>query len=262
MAGEGGLLREAREARGLTLADIEQIIKIRRVYLQALENEMYEEMPGDTYIRGFLRGYARVVGLKPDEIVEMYLDSRRPKEIPILTEKTLKKTSVGKGPLVAVLVVVLGIVGFLGYHGYRQWAGKGPEAVLDQGTGQETETETEEDTKSELGLGPGLESEPGLEPGSESDEEAVPSTSVNTAPLTAEIFFEARCWMKVKADGRVVMEETVDEGATRTITAEDKIEFVSIGFPPGIRIVFNGKELPRFGVTPVSNFVLTADNQR
>ena len=67
MAGIGQLLRETREAKGLTLDDVEQEIRIRSSYLEALENEDYDRLPGAVYVRGFLRNYARFLGVELEE---------------------------------------------------------------------------------------------------------------------------------------------------------------------------------------------------
>lgn len=66
----GELLRQAREAKGLTLARVEEITKIRRRYLQALEEEDFGQLPGEVFIRGFLRNYAQALELDPDEVLE------------------------------------------------------------------------------------------------------------------------------------------------------------------------------------------------
>ena len=59
----GGSLREARLKRNLTPADVQKAIRIRDRYLQALEEERWELLPGDAYAKGFLRTYAEFLGL-------------------------------------------------------------------------------------------------------------------------------------------------------------------------------------------------------
>lgn len=70
--GIGERLRNAREARGLSLDDVEAATRIRRRYLEALEDEAFDRLPGPTYVRGFLNGYASYLGLPPEEIASMY----------------------------------------------------------------------------------------------------------------------------------------------------------------------------------------------
>jgi hypothetical protein len=59
----GNSLREARLRQGLELPEIEQSTKIRGKYLRALEEEQFEVLPAQTYVKGFLRSYADYLGL-------------------------------------------------------------------------------------------------------------------------------------------------------------------------------------------------------
>ena len=68
----GGSLREARLKRGLTPADVQKAIRIRDRYLQALEEERWDVLPGDAYVKGFLRTYADYLGLDGNLYVEEY----------------------------------------------------------------------------------------------------------------------------------------------------------------------------------------------
>ncbi len=68
----GNSLRVARERQALGHADIELATKIRTKYIRALEAEDFDALPGDTYIRGFLRTYADFLGLDGDIYVEEY----------------------------------------------------------------------------------------------------------------------------------------------------------------------------------------------
>ena len=65
----GNTLREARVRRNLTLQQVEEDIKIRVKYVQAMENEDWDVMPGVTYVKGFLRTYATYLGLDPEVII-------------------------------------------------------------------------------------------------------------------------------------------------------------------------------------------------
>jgi helix-turn-helix protein len=68
----GNSLREARERQGLGYPEIESATKIRSKYIRALEEENFTAIPGDAYIRGFLRTYADYLGLDPDVYVNEY----------------------------------------------------------------------------------------------------------------------------------------------------------------------------------------------
>jgi cytoskeleton protein RodZ len=68
----GGLLREAREARGLDVERVGAVLRIRPAYLQAIEDDGYDRLPGAAYALGFVRAYAEFVGLDGAEIARRY----------------------------------------------------------------------------------------------------------------------------------------------------------------------------------------------
>ena len=71
----GTSLREARARQGLDLPQAELATKIRAKYLRALEEEQFDSLPAETYVRGFLRAYADFLGLDGQLYVDEY-DSR------------------------------------------------------------------------------------------------------------------------------------------------------------------------------------------
>ncbi len=71
-SGLGVWLRRARESRQLTLEEAERRLRIRKRYLQALENGDYDSLPGPVQARGFLRNYARFLGLPVEEALARY----------------------------------------------------------------------------------------------------------------------------------------------------------------------------------------------
>jgi hypothetical protein len=68
----GNSLREARVRQALDFPEIEQATKIRGKYLRALEDENFEQLPGQTYVKGFLRTYADYLGLEGQLYVDEY----------------------------------------------------------------------------------------------------------------------------------------------------------------------------------------------
>src|SRR3954452_5874975 len=72
----GSKLREARTRRKLSLAEVEAETKIRARYLQAIENDEWDQLPEDTYARAFIRTYGRFVGLDGDRLAEEQRRSR------------------------------------------------------------------------------------------------------------------------------------------------------------------------------------------
>jgi len=71
----GNFLRERREARGISLIEVEKDVKIRKKYLQALEEGNIDVIPGKTYLIGYLRNYSKYLGVDEeniDQIIQTY----------------------------------------------------------------------------------------------------------------------------------------------------------------------------------------------
>jgi cytoskeleton protein RodZ len=132
--GIGERLRSAREALGLSLEEIENVTRIRRSFLVALEQESFDVLPGPTYTRGFLRTYAGYLGIPSEDLLDLYpspsigarsgpvLHRESSVEVRITPATRLspaRRALVGAGILVALAVVVLGVVL---YEQIRQFA--------------------------------------------------------------------------------------------------------------------------------------------
>lgn len=68
----GQKLKEARQAKGMTLDDLQQATKIQKRYLIAIEDEKFDELPGDFYVRAFVKQYANTVGLNGANLLQDY----------------------------------------------------------------------------------------------------------------------------------------------------------------------------------------------
>lgn len=66
----GGELARAREARGLSLAEVSQLLKFAPRQLEALEQDRFDRLPGSTIARGMVRNYARLLRLDPEPLLE------------------------------------------------------------------------------------------------------------------------------------------------------------------------------------------------
>lgn len=123
----GQKLRRAREDRGAELRDVEVATKIRVKFLEAMEEDRWEALPGPSYARGFLDIYARHLGLDPQALLDDYrktVEGERHDPIPqsVIKPGTLRQTravgrthSINWGPVAKVLagLIVLVIVGLV-----------------------------------------------------------------------------------------------------------------------------------------------------
>ncbi|HEX7256382.1 MAG TPA: RodZ domain-containing protein [Gaiellaceae bacterium] len=110
----GNSLREARLRQGLDFPEVEHATKIRGKYLRALEDEQFDILPGQTYVKGFLRTYSEYLGLDG----QLYVDEYNSRYIPGDEETPLRaqnKSTVGRNPRVesSVVLVALAAIGVL-----------------------------------------------------------------------------------------------------------------------------------------------------
>ena len=75
MSGFGDRLRREREMRGVSLEEIAESTKIGTRSLRALEQEDFEKLPGGIFNKGFVRAYARHIGLDEEQAITDYLDA-------------------------------------------------------------------------------------------------------------------------------------------------------------------------------------------
>lgn len=120
----GNSLRAARERQGLGYPEIELATKIRAKYIRALEEESFDAIPGDAYIRGFLRTYADYLGLDGDVYVDEYasrnltswqddVPPRPPRRRVRSRQRTLERRSV---VLVLAGIVVVTVLVFVAWR--------------------------------------------------------------------------------------------------------------------------------------------------
>lgn len=113
--GPGRLLRQARLDLRLAPEDVAQILHLSSKQITALEADDYQSLPGPTYIRGYLRGYAQLLGLAPEKVVDAYNNLTIPVK-PLmppqsaLPPQVTSSDRVVKAASLGVAAVVLGLV--------------------------------------------------------------------------------------------------------------------------------------------------------
>lgn len=120
----GVILREAREGQGLTLDHIQDMTKIQKRYLVAIEHDDFHALPGRFYARAFIKEYAQAVGLDANVILENFdeetIEQEEEESIPYTRFDRNKQSSSDKStvlsflPTVIVVVLIVGII-FVAY---------------------------------------------------------------------------------------------------------------------------------------------------
>ena len=73
----GSYLKSERKLRGVTLDELHSRTKIPVRFLQALENNQFDELPEEVFIRGYIRSIAKVIGTQEDEVLSTYMDIKK-----------------------------------------------------------------------------------------------------------------------------------------------------------------------------------------
>lgn len=146
--GIGPTLREARNRRKVDLSAVEAATKIRVRYLQAIENEEWDALPGGAYTRGFIRTYASHLGLDGDRLADDYRRAtappggeRAPKRVEPVQTGARRGRSRLSGPFLiaavcALLVAVLIGIGLVGGNGDDGPSPSSPAAQPGAGQGE------------------------------------------------------------------------------------------------------------------------------
>ncbi|MBT4908061.1 MAG: helix-turn-helix domain-containing protein [Rhodospirillaceae bacterium] len=120
----GAFLREARETTGRTVADVAQNLRIRRVYLEAIEDGRFDELPGATYAVGFVRSYAAYLRLDAPSLVARFKEEasgiQAPQELEFPTPVPEGRFP---GGLLVTVCLLLGAAAFGGWYWYQSQNG-------------------------------------------------------------------------------------------------------------------------------------------
>ncbi|MFO0671469.1 MAG: helix-turn-helix domain-containing protein [Polyangiaceae bacterium] len=77
MTSIGEFLRRQREGKRMSLSEVARVTRIPQNTLESIEGDRFDELPGEVFVRGFLKSYAKAVGVVPDEVLARYSSSRR-----------------------------------------------------------------------------------------------------------------------------------------------------------------------------------------
>jgi cytoskeleton protein RodZ len=218
----GNSLREARLRQGLELPRIETETKIRGKYLRALEEEQFEVLPGETYVKGFLRTYAEYLGLDGQLYVDEYNSRFTTAEEPVATPSSPARRP--PRPRLESNFVVVALAGIVAVTVLFV-------VVL-------------------TGLGGG--EEPPTDPLLDTPPATTTQTTTGTAPPARQparriklVLTAARgdCWMSVRANsatGQLLYQGSLEQGQTQRFVKWRRV-WIELGAPANLRVRLNGK---------------------
>jgi len=253
----GQELRRERELRGVALSDISKITKIKLNLLQALEEDRLNILPGEFFIRGMIRAYAKCIGLDEDQALNLYTHSVQQKEQDRAHEKRKRETPIlrSRKPntllIVAAAVVVLA-VSLLIILGFAQK--KGPARAR---------VEQEPKVSAPAVVPAAVPAAPPTTTATTPAAVPPPQTEVKPAWLSLLVSFQQETWIQVWADGAPVLDQLKQPGESVSLTCQK--EFVlNTGNAGGFTYTLNGQPGKPLGASGgvIKNVRITLDNYR
>ena len=248
----GKHLRKHREARGITLEEISRVSNISLSYLHALEEEQYHILPASTFTVGFLRQYARCVGLDPEDVVLRYRRAAQQSGGPF-RERSMEKSGKGRRRSIWILVgslLLLVLLWMVLYPGTEMTEERVRTIRIPRASPKEIK---KEQLRKELGLlgdvsrnhASGQGETAGPEDsvgGSEGGRESV------TPEGAVEVILQAReeTWVQITVDREPQYEKVLKPGDRHICQAKERVK-LRIGSGTGVRVFYDGRVYENLG---------------
>ncbi len=243
LASFGEELRREREIRGISLKEISDATKISKRFLEAIERNDHRTLPAPVFTRGFVREYARYVGLNAEESVNRYNfaaenDDRIEKPPPLEKYAATPPRDISPRPKpkrgipppyarvnrnaisLAVLVALLA--------GVAWWAVQHRPRFL------ENETSATVPVTTRAAVPPPIRTP-----------EPQPAPDDSVLRLSVEVIGDS--WVSLEADGKSVLNEELKQGDKRSFEANAEFRFRTIGNAAGLRLTLNDTPVPALG---------------
>jgi transcriptional regulator with XRE-family HTH domain len=245
LASFGEELRREREIRGISLKEIADATKISKRFLEAIERNDHKTLPAPVFTRGFVREYARYLGLNAEEMVNRYnfaavgderieqsahLDRLTTPQAPPLPGKKPQLKGIppayaraDRNVYILIIVVVL-------LAGVSYWA------LKHRRESRANDEHPAVETKTAPAPAPVVTPQPA-------------ATQQPNGPVKLILSLEVteRSWVILDADGQNVINDEIRRGYHRTIEANDGFRFRTIGNAAGIVLTLNGLPVPALG---------------
>jgi transcriptional regulator with XRE-family HTH domain len=212
MQSVGEKLKRARLEKSLSLDEVYKQTKIHIRVLEALEEDRAHNFLNLIYLRGFLKNYAQFLGLDSEQLLKEYIDSQKietpaPEVIQELEPK--KPQAVNLIFVFRTVSVVALLIVFVFYFRF----------VLRRIAQSPLQTQQ-----------------------AKVDVKVIAAPAVKREDLVLQVRTKDDCWLKVKADGRVIFQKTLEKGRVERWQAKESIE-LRIGRPEVLYVDLNGKPI-------------------
>lgn len=261
----GAALKAAREAAGLSLGEVADRLKLSLKQLEAIEADRFEALPGAAFVRGFVRNYARFLGLDaaplmarleerfPSSVKEVANLSKEVEAASVVSEPEETSGLLGKRAILLVLVVVLAAGAFW-------FARPGSEPAKDEAKQDLAPMLTEQSTASAPVEAEPVKDASASAPAPVSAPAAKPAPAVAAAPASApvsapptagggtvKLIAKQDAWVSViDGSGKKLVFETLKAGAAREVVGQPPFK-LTVGNATQVDVSFNGQPVVMTG---------------
>ncbi len=273
----GAHLKKTREGQGLSFDQVASLTRIQSKFLQALEEEDFQQLPEQVFTRGFVRTYARAIGLDEEETLQRFSESSREyyqqgQQAQNQAQLQLQQEQRGKFNRNLVIIVTIVIIVALGFLLPRQQESSPPPteksdsspAVQSAPSGSTVSPEFETTTEApstpsapmsepeEMPVEP-LEPTPmaqsdtsAQDPIQEEEKPPTPSVALPTDPIRLEIEATQLTWVVVQSDTDSPQEALLQPAQKGTWEAQQQFT-LTLGNAAGVTVRLNGEAQGPFG---------------
>lgn len=283
MSDLGQMLKKARLDKGISLDQLEETTKIRKRYLEAIEEGDYKVLPGSFYVRAFIKSYAETVGLDPNEVLGLYGNAipaptqettvepiRRKRSDTRNTEKLSKWAS--NILMISFILLILGVIYyFIGtsYSGDSQNNQVNPNDKITEKLPEPNQLQNVQNAGGLIAGNSGSDNKP---QGNAVKPEPIPEapkpvvtfartennvdiyTASNADKLTVQLKITGEeCWLRIdkllpaaagkKPEHQEIEQKMYYKGDTREWVSDQTV-YINVGFPPAAEIIVNGTPIP------------------
>ncbi len=289
----GHRLKRGRKEKGLSLSDVLKQLNLASDIIEALESDNAEALPGAVFVQGYLRSYAKIIGIDAEPLIEMYQAGIPQAEISSLSPPSIKKEVHSGHSIVRAIswVIGLGLVAIIALW----WVNQGEEMlVIDPPVDEpvvespslmlpkiieteeivveasepevavvDSQTETMETPASVVIKSP-PETVEVIESVINEQVELAPTADVDETSLSSDpewkivLTFNAPCWVNIKdADGKGQIVGNIGEGTVRTLEGPAPYSVV-LGNATAVELRIDGQrvDLTRYSRGNVARFTL------
>jgi cytoskeleton protein RodZ len=248
----GALLRRTRETRGLSIEEVSQSLKLSPRQIRAIESDDFEDLGSATFARGFVRNYARHLGLDPGAVLavlekQIALPTIELREVEhtnvVIPREGARRPFLWLGALLPILLVALGAVvyyaGGLNLDILRPGPAPAVQSASSPAAGEERSAATPpSETQATAPAEP-------VPPAPQASVSAGPLSSAHAATISHRLAFdfERDSWVEVKdGDGRVLHSQLNRGGTTQVIEGKPPFALI-VGNASTVRLQYDEREV-------------------